>query len=516
MPHPDKRDRFVDTNALDRGLSSKPEEAILTLLRVRFLARDDPNRAYLLQHRRIQLVEQFNRIEAWKAARIRGRLVKLQETDELSKLFWKLATETRDQMLRILEGKISAYRQVQSNTATQFNQIPKDPTKNPRYIDNLCEQVFIDQNTNTVDLRWEENGNGRWVTVDLQDFYGGRVDSPFTFQRLFPDRASANREIQSFISALSSQPPPNNRGIIIPVGIYRGRHNTFLPTLFTNASTPKIMSLLARDNIDIDAWKANAGSQNMINMLQAIFHNINHPFPVTIDQQGNIQMTTNPTDVLKPLRFGGKRGQSLGRRNLLRRIKDRITGGKWLQRGKLRINHGAYRFKKRWIKGRHNAQDYEEGFNALVPKMAREVSDKKVRVDVPSNTGYRTPSSPSTNRLKYQKSRRGKPLVRRPDATMEIVEETTQGGKVVAEVHFWEATTETNFRSGIGRAGHKQRQTTGTLWISSEIGRKGYMPNTRLYYHIVAPDGPTQETINFLNQVMKDLPNVEIQWFIVQ
>ena len=187
----------------------------------------------------------------------------------------------------------------------------------------------------------------------------------------------------------------------------------------------------------------------------------------------------------------------------------------WTQRGKLKVNKGSYKLKKQWIKGQDTGTAYEQGFNLIVPRMARDVSKKPVRVDLSKTSGYKTPSSAVTNRLKYQKTRRGDMLYRTPDATMEVIEKTPGGATSVAEVHFWEATTQTAFKPRVKEAGRKRRQIEGTVWISTEIERKGYTPDTRLYYHIVAPEEPTEETIDYLNGIMDDIPNLEIDWFVV-
>jgi hypothetical protein len=93
------------------------------------------------------------------------------------------------------------------------------------------------------------------------------------------------------------------------------------------------------------------------------------------------------------------------------------------------------------------------------------------------------------------------------------VERLSSGVDTTAEVHFFEATLQTDFQPGVSTAGHKQRQIAGTVWLSQ--GRKGYSADTRIYYNIVAPGLPSDSTVGFLNNVISQFPNLEINWFVV-
>lgn len=201
------------------------------------------------------------------------------------------------------------------------------------------------------------------------------------------------------------------------------------------------------------------------------------------------------------------------------RIGDRIPNrGKWETKGKLNVNEGAFKFEGKSTKTRLLEPDeFERGFNQqLAQPFAEQISNKPVRRDVEWTTGYTTPSSGKTNRLKFQKTRRGAVLRRRPEATMEVVENIPGQGPSVSEAHFFEATMQPDFKAADAFQGHKQRQIGGTVWLSTEIPRKGYTPNTKLYYHIFCPEPPSQTTIDFLNGVMDQVPNLEINWFVVQ
>ena len=206
-------------------------------------------------------------------------------------------------------------------------------------------------------------------------------------------------------------------------------------------------------------------------------------------------------------------------------IRNQITTGTWRRDGDLEINEGGFGFAfptnvKRPPDLTTNWRKYEEGFNSqIVVAMAQRVSNKPVRFDMPSQRGFtdqpghRTPSSAKTNRMKYQKGRERAMLTRRPEGTMEVVEGVGKAQKVT-EVHFFEATLQRHFVPSVGKPGHKQRQIAGTTWISGE--RKGYTPDTQLHYHITSPGPPTPETTAFLNQLMHEVPNLRVNWYIVR
>jgi hypothetical protein len=156
--------------------------------------------------------------------------------DELSRLFWKLATATRNQILGILEKKIQDYRQTQGERLVERERRIKDPKDNSRYIDALVKHIVIDIMVSTVEMQWKENQKDHWVTVDLKDFYGGAADSTFFHDKVFPNESSARAELQAILSAARSQ--PQNRGVFIINTYYRGPYDTILPTTFFHGSAP--------------------------------------------------------------------------------------------------------------------------------------------------------------------------------------------------------------------------------------------------------------------------------------
>jgi hypothetical protein len=188
--------------------------------------------------------------------------------------------------------------------------------------------------------------------------------------------------------------------------------------------------------------------------------------------------------------------------------------GTWRREGKLNINEGGFRLQSKYP-GR-TPQQLEEAVNKQIgPDFAERVSDKPVRVDAPGNVGYKSPSTSKTNRLKLQKTFRGDVIERTPDLSMEVVENVKGGGNTTVEAHFFEATKNADFKAEVGFGGHKQRQATGTIFIPTEIARKGYSADTRLYYHFFCDKPPTPTTIEFLNKVIDRTPNLEVNWIVI-
>ena len=198
---------------------------------------------------------------------------------------------------------------------------------------------------------------------------------------------------------------------------------------------------------------------------------------------------------------------------------DRLAGaGDWTKKGKLNVNEGSQKLTNMPKETKKVLpKSFEQGYNQqLAEPLAEKLSNKPVRKDIPGTPGYGSPSTGKTNRLKLQRTRQGDILKRTPEGTMEVVENVPGGGSHVTEVHFFEATMQSDFKAGVGFQGHKQRQISGTTWLSTEIPRKGYGPNTKLYYHILCPEPPGPNSIEFLNSVMDEVPNLEINWFVVQ
>lgn len=199
-------------------------------------------------------------------------------------------------------------------------------------------------------------------------------------------------------------------------------------------------------------------------------------------------------------------------------VAGRVSGGTWERRGaSVDVNDGCYSLPRDWDPT-EGWRTYENGVNEVLPQMARDVTDRTVRVDpadMPTIPGRRSPSTQTTTRFKYQKGRRGGGLTRFPDATMEVV--SRKGGTdVVDEVHHWEVTTEHDFAAAIGRPGHKRRQIWATSIIATQAGRKGYTADTRVYYHIISPDPPSDRTVAFLDELSATFPQVEFVWFVVR
>jgi hypothetical protein len=228
----------------------------------------------------------------------------------------------------------------------------------------------------------------------------------------------------------------------------------------------------------------------------------------------------------------GVSGKRTTRRKPVKRIKpaqplpprteDRMPiRGDWSQQGRININRDGFRFRRRPGPGNtappvSGWREFEQGFNQqLAEPLANAVSDKPVVRTGPDDFGYRTRSSDATNQLKMQKGLAGPDglMNRRPDASMMVVERLPGGLETIPEAHFFEATMQTDFQPGVGGAGHKQRQISGTLWLTE--GRKGFTPDTRMYYHLFAPGPPTPATVEFLEGIMNQFPNLEINWFVV-
>jgi hypothetical protein len=198
-----------------------------------------------------------------------------------------------------------------------------------------------------------------------------------------------------------------------------------------------------------------------------------------------------------------------------------ITGrvlGDWTVNDRLPINEKGFA-----LHGPNRAQApldgkvYEGLFNEQVAeKMAQRLSSKPVRVDEPhQKKGWRTPSSSVTSRLKLQARKVFERFKRTPDASMDIVEK--MGGKnIVTEAHLFEATTNPNFWTTVGEASRKQQQVVATAWIARNNPRQGYSPDTKVVYHIVAPAWPAPKSAEFLNKLMKNMPNLEIFWYVVR
>lgn len=196
---------------------------------------------------------------------------------------------------------------------------------------------------------------------------------------------------------------------------------------------------------------------------------------------------------------------------------DRLQNlGTWEKQDKVNVNEGGFKLAGSKKTALLDPAHFERGFNQnLAEDLATRLSNKPVRKDIQWLPGYETPSSGKTNRLKMQKTRAADVLKRRPEATMEVVENVRGQGSSVSEVHFFEATKQSDFKAFDEFLGHKQQQITGTVWTSKGVPRKGYSADTKVYYHILCPERPTGTTIDFLNKLMDDVPNLEINWFVV-
>ena len=210
-------------------------------------------------------------------------------------------------------------------------------------------------------------------------------------------------------------------------------------------------------------------------------------------------------------------------------IPNRIQDGTWTTDGRLQLNEGGFEIRDPEARrgpvrasGTKKSQlttDFDEYERActqqVFPKMAEKLAGRPVKTRAPGDRGFRSRSTLKTILLKLQKALRGDILTRRPEGVMEIVEGAGKNARTT-EAHFFEATLQKDFSPTTGHPGHKQRQISGTLWITNEIQRKGYSADTRLYYHITSTGPPTKRTIDYLNKVMKDMPNVTICWYVVK
>jgi hypothetical protein len=99
---------------------------------------------------------------------------------------------------------------------------------------------------------------------------------------------------------------------------------------------------------------------------------------------------------------------------------------------------------------------------------------------------------------------------------MEVVEKSAGKKAGVTQVHFLESTLQNDFEAEIGYAGGKQRQVSGTVWLSNKIPKYRYTEDTRLVYNIFCPEAPSPRSIEFLNSLAAETPNLEINWIVVQ
>ncbi|MGH2397548.1 MAG: hypothetical protein ACRDFW_11300, partial [bacterium] len=212
MADPAVANRLTGRALLDRSLSGHPEEAILALLRIPF---DDPEDLDLYR-RRQRLAHLFSRVDPSRAATLHARLAKQRTDDELSRLFWKLSTPARSQMLSILEDKIKAHRQTSpAPVRAQFKPVrarPKDcpprpgdilvnptpVTRHPRYIDNLAQSVNRLLLTPDYFAIWEEGGKRYeiWVKPDWLSTRRVHYIGPYD---IHPDRLRAMQAILDHI-----------------------------------------------------------------------------------------------------------------------------------------------------------------------------------------------------------------------------------------------------------------------------------------------------------------------------
>jgi hypothetical protein len=209
---------------------------------------------------------------------------------------------------------------------------------------------------------------------------------------------------------------------------------------------------------------------------------------------------------------------------LYRSVQDRLKGrGGWKPLGNLNVNTGGWTVKKGLgPANRMTWEQFEEAANReIFERFAEEISDKPVRTTIPGSIGYSRASTLSSNELKLQKEFRGRlgggiTFIRRPDASMEVVEKSAGKKAGVTQVHFLESTLQNDFEAEIGYAGGKQRQVSGTVWLSNKIPKYRYTEDTRLVYNIFCPEAPSPRSIEFLNSLAAETPNLEINWIVVQ
>jgi hypothetical protein len=273
---------------LDRGLEGEPSETILALLKIPFKDPNDPD----LARRRQQLSKQFTSIDPSRASNLYDRLKSEHPADEMSRLFWKLSTRTRNQMLAILEKKILDYRYI--------SRAIRDLRNDPRYIDNLVEQVQVQGNE--IVIWFTEGGKPTPIIIPRTDIQTEPVRSGVVYNKdtLYPDRQSAFNEFVIPLFAKSASGYPNSPLVI---AFYKGEHNTIVPTALSEKSTPRIIATLhaIAENERQQELAFKGDAQAMADMFHSFYDTFNF-LPLTVDEEGNVSF--NPDTAIKDVLTG--------------------------------------------------------------------------------------------------------------------------------------------------------------------------------------------------------------------
>jgi len=205
-------------------------------------------------------------------------------------------------------------------------------------------------------------------------------------------------------------------------------------------------------------------------------------------------------------------------------VKDRVRSGEWktelrdesgkvVDIGKVNVNVGYAKTKKFKPALKMNWEQFEEACNHDVfGEFAEEISDRPVRVTFKGKPGYDAESTLSSNEMKLQRELRrrigdGVTVIRRPDGSMVV---KGDGSYVM------ESTLQNDFEAEIGYAGGKQRQVSGTVWLNTKFPKSRSANDVKMYYNIFCPEQPTKRTLDFLNKLIDETPNLEINWFVTE
>ncbi len=345
---------------MNRSINNEPEAGITELLRFRFKEDNDEG----LYKRRQELAKWFTLVSPERSKRLHSRLVKEVTHDELSHLFWKLATATRLQMLDILEKKIGQHRSTSrkliTKHAAQTNAHTMRGSGEPRYIDNIIQRLQA-PSLGGYFVEWEENKKTYTFDLPEKEIYRNMDKHLLEIRELYPDKRAALQAIRDVYANR-----PNLKGLAL-FTFYRGSHNIILPTIFAPDSTPKIIDAIEKADSKLE--RVVDEDLEVGKYIAQSFVNIFNPIPGTeVNDEGDLGISSNPEDFVL-FKRGKKRVKPhrRWREPKYRNLRKRLT-----------IIIDRYKFlRNRWIKGKHTANDYEEGFNAIVPKMARDLSKKR-------------------------------------------------------------------------------------------------------------------------------------------
>jgi hypothetical protein len=294
---------------LSRGTGDDAEQGILSLLRLRFT---DPNDLEL--HRRQQrLAELFAQVPQSRAAALRDRLGRPRRSDELSQLFWKLSTPSREQMLAILDRK----RRRHQRTVRAQQSVRNDP----HYIDNAFKAMTLGPNDEVQlwlvppstltrsaggqeDFRDPASARGRAsqtrvIVVPKMDVYRGTAPHLFNHNTVFPDRRSALAEFVAPVAAAQQRGP----GTTIVVACYRGPKGVVLPTLYTRVSTPRVIATLgelegAVRRRELEKERRFRADTDALASMFRVFYDTFNFLPIELDEHGNPSISSDPTSWL--------------------------------------------------------------------------------------------------------------------------------------------------------------------------------------------------------------------------